>query len=171
MFPFAWLFGCVPGPLWAKKNGVLWHGIRSFRRAPPELAPPPRGTTGEFLAQILDLATPPPRLYDCLIRRGSEAMGWTNGQGGNVGGACDAGRGRCRDLAMWCEQAATACAPVALCSRVSSLVRVTLELNYYTNWFHQTVHALSARLCKMRHYTNVIRCSLKIPPSKPSPGV
>ena len=35
---------------------------RRFGRAPPNLAPTPRGTTGEFLAQNLDLARAPPRL-------------------------------------------------------------------------------------------------------------
>ena len=30
--------------------------------APPDLAPLPRGATGEFLAQNLDVARPPPRL-------------------------------------------------------------------------------------------------------------
>ena len=44
------------------KKAVLGHKIRSFGRAPPDLAPPPRGATGEFLAQNLDLARPPPRL-------------------------------------------------------------------------------------------------------------
>ena len=44
------------------KKAVLGHKMRSFGRAPPDLAPPPRGATGEFLAQNLDLARPPPRL-------------------------------------------------------------------------------------------------------------
>ena len=43
------------------KKAVLGHKMHSFGRAPPDLAPPPRGTTGEFLAQNLDLASPPPR--------------------------------------------------------------------------------------------------------------
>ena len=38
------------------KKDVLGHKMRSFQRAPPDLAPPPRGATGEFLAQNLDLA-------------------------------------------------------------------------------------------------------------------
>ena len=45
-----------------------------------------------------------------------------------------------------------------------------LELNYCTKLFHQTVHALRAKSCKPRRYTNVVYCSLKIPPSKLSPG-
>ena len=44
------------------KKAVLGHKMRSFGKAPPVLAPPPRGATGEFLAQNLDLARPPPRL-------------------------------------------------------------------------------------------------------------
>ena len=46
------------------KKAVLGHKMPSFGRAPPYLAPPPRGATGEFLAENLDLARPPPRLYD-----------------------------------------------------------------------------------------------------------
>ena len=44
------------------KKVVLGHEMRNFGRAPPNLAQPPRGPTGEFLAQNLDLARPPPRL-------------------------------------------------------------------------------------------------------------
>ena len=43
------------------------------------------------------------------------------------------------------------------------------NVNYFATLFHQTVHALSARSCKIRRYTNVVCCSLKIPPSKLSP--
>ena len=46
------------------KKAVLLHKMRSFGRAPPDLAPPPRGATGEFLAQNLDLARAPPTLKD-----------------------------------------------------------------------------------------------------------
>ena len=49
------------GCFWLKK-AVLGHKMRSFGRAPPHLAPPPRGATGEFLAQNLDLGRPPARL-------------------------------------------------------------------------------------------------------------
>ena len=49
--------GCF-GP----KKAVLGYKIRSFGRAPPDLAPPPRGATGEFLPQKLDLARAPPGL-------------------------------------------------------------------------------------------------------------
>ena len=51
------------GCFWPKK-AVLGHKMRSFGRAPPDLAPPLRGATGEFLAENLDLARPPPRLQD-----------------------------------------------------------------------------------------------------------
>ena len=51
-------FGGHFGP----KKAVLGHKMRSFGRAPPDLAPPPRAATGEFLAQNLDLARPPPGL-------------------------------------------------------------------------------------------------------------
>ena len=44
------------------KRAFLGHKMRSFGRAPPDLAPTPRAATGEFLAQNLDLARPPPRL-------------------------------------------------------------------------------------------------------------
>ena len=44
------------------KKAILGNKMRSFGRAPPNLAPPPWGATGEFLAQNLDLAKPPPRL-------------------------------------------------------------------------------------------------------------
>ena len=43
------------------KKAVLGHKMRSFGRAPPDLAPSPRGATDDFLAQILDLARAPPR--------------------------------------------------------------------------------------------------------------
>ena len=46
------------------KKAVLGHNMRSFGRAPPDLAPPPRGANAEFLALNLDLARPPPRLLD-----------------------------------------------------------------------------------------------------------
>ena len=54
-------FDWVSGPFWAKK-AVLGHKMRSFGRAPPDVAPPPQGATGEVLAQNLDLTRPPPRL-------------------------------------------------------------------------------------------------------------
>ena len=60
-FPSFGRFDWVSGPFGAKK-AVLGHKMRRFGRAPPDLAPPPRGATGEFLAQNLDLARPPPRL-------------------------------------------------------------------------------------------------------------
>ena len=71
---------------------------------------------------------------------------WVNG------GAPDAARARRGDLAVWPDQAAAASAPSGL-----SLVRDILELNYCTKFFHQTVHALSARLCKTRRNIGVSR--------------
>ena len=44
------------------KKAVLGHEMRSFGRAPTDLARPPWGATGEFLAENLDLARAPPRL-------------------------------------------------------------------------------------------------------------
>ena len=55
---FEWL----SGPFWAEKKAVLGHKMRSFRRAPADLVPLPRGATGEFLAENLDLARAPPRV-------------------------------------------------------------------------------------------------------------
>ena len=43
------------------KKAVLGHKMRSFGRA-PHLAPLPRGTTADLLAENLDLARPPPRV-------------------------------------------------------------------------------------------------------------
>ena len=54
---FDWVSGCF-GP----KKAVLGHQMHSFGRAPPNLAPPPRGANAEFLAENLDLARAPPRL-------------------------------------------------------------------------------------------------------------
>ena len=48
------------------KKAVFGAKLRRFERAPPDLAPRPRGATGEFLAQTVDLAKPPPRLKDRL---------------------------------------------------------------------------------------------------------
>ena len=50
------------GGYFGRKMVVSGPKLRSFGRAPPDLAPPPRAATGEFLAQNLDLARPPPRL-------------------------------------------------------------------------------------------------------------
>ena len=51
-------FGGRFGP----KKAVLGHKMCSFGRAPPDLAPPPRAATGEFLAENLNLARATPRL-------------------------------------------------------------------------------------------------------------
>ena len=58
--------GVSPG-FWGcfgRKMAVFGPKLRRFGRAPPDLAPPPRAATGEFLAQNLDLARPPPELQD-----------------------------------------------------------------------------------------------------------
>ena len=44
------------------ERAALGHKMRTFGRAPPDLAPPPRGATAKFMAENLDLARPPPRL-------------------------------------------------------------------------------------------------------------
>ena len=49
------------GPFGPKK-AVLGYKMRIFGGAPPDLAPPPRGATGEFLAENLDLPRAPPGL-------------------------------------------------------------------------------------------------------------
>ena len=56
--------GVLPGfgGYFGRKKAVFGPKLRRFGRAPPDLAPPPRGATGEFLAQNLDLARPEPRL-------------------------------------------------------------------------------------------------------------
>ena len=56
--------GVLPGfgGCFGRKVGVFGAELRRFGRAPPDLAPTTRAGTGEFLAQNLDLARPPPRL-------------------------------------------------------------------------------------------------------------
>ena len=44
------------------KKAALGHKMRNFGRAPPDLALPPRGATGEYFAQNLDFAAAPPTL-------------------------------------------------------------------------------------------------------------
>ena len=51
------------GYFW-RKMAVFGPKLRRFGRAPPHLAPQPRAATGDFFAQNLDLAKPPPRLWD-----------------------------------------------------------------------------------------------------------
>ena len=58
--------GVLPG-FWGyfgRKMALFGPKLRRFGRAPPDLAPPPRAATSEFLAQNLDLARAPPRLPD-----------------------------------------------------------------------------------------------------------
>ena len=50
------------GGYFGRKMAVFGPKLRRFGRAPPDLAPPPRAATAEFLAKNLDLARPPPRL-------------------------------------------------------------------------------------------------------------
>ena len=52
------------------------------------MAPPPRAATGEFLAQNLHLARPPPRLQDAYMGKRSEALGRSNGQNGKETCCC-----------------------------------------------------------------------------------
>ena len=61
---------------------VFGPKLRTFGRAPPDLAPTPRAATGEFLAQNLDLARAPPRLQDGYMGKRSEALGRSNGKNG-----------------------------------------------------------------------------------------
>ena len=58
--------GVSPG-FWGcfgRKMAVFGPKLRRFGRAPPDLAPPPRAATAEFLAINLDLARAPPGLQD-----------------------------------------------------------------------------------------------------------
>ena len=65
-----------------RKMAVFGPKLRSFGRAPPDLAPTPRAATGEFVAQNLDSARAPPRLQDGYMGKRSEALGRSNGQNG-----------------------------------------------------------------------------------------
>ena len=76
---FDWLWG----QFWAKKSLFWGHTMRDFGKAPPDLARPPRGATSRFLAQNLDLARAPPRLYDSYSTIEPEAFERSNGQIGN----------------------------------------------------------------------------------------
>ena len=58
--------GVLPG-FWGyfgRKMAVFGPKLRRFGRAPLDLAPTPQAATGNFLAQNLDLARPPPRRQD-----------------------------------------------------------------------------------------------------------
>ena len=59
---------------------VFGPKLGRFGRAAPDLAPPPRAATGDFVAQNLDLARPPPGLRDGESRVEPRAMRWSNGQ-------------------------------------------------------------------------------------------
>ena len=61
------------GGRFGRENAVFGPKLRRFGRAPPDLAPPPRAATDEFLAQNLDLARAPPMLQDGYMGKRSEA--------------------------------------------------------------------------------------------------
>ena len=76
--------GVSPG-FWGcfgRKMAVFGPKLRRFGRAPPDLAPPPRAATAEFLAINLDLARAPPGLQDGQSRVEPGAMRRSNGQNG-----------------------------------------------------------------------------------------
>ena len=68
------------GGCFGRKMAVFGPKLRGFGRAPPNLAPPPRAATGEFMAQNLDSARPPPGLQDGYMGKTSEALGRSNGE-------------------------------------------------------------------------------------------
>ena len=70
------------GGSFGRKMAVFGPKVCRFGRAPPDLAPPPRAATGEFVAQNLDLARAQPRLQDGYMGKRSEALGRSNGQNG-----------------------------------------------------------------------------------------
>ena len=70
-------------PFWPNK-AVLGHEVCSFGRVPPHLSPLPLGTNGECLAHNVHLARAPSGVQDDEVKEGSEAMGRSNGQNGNV---------------------------------------------------------------------------------------
>ena len=74
--------GALPGfsGYFGRKRAVFGPKLRRFGRAPPDLAPPPPGATGEFLAQNLDLTRSPPGLQDGESRVEPGAMRPGNGQ-------------------------------------------------------------------------------------------
>ena len=77
-------FGCLApllGLFWAK-NGCFWPKTAQIWEGTSRLGATARAATGEFLAQNLDLARPPPRLQDGYMGKRSEALGQSNGQNG-----------------------------------------------------------------------------------------
>ena len=70
------------GVYFGRKMAVFGPKLRRFGRAPPNVAPPHRAATGEFLAQNLDLARPPPRLQGGYVGKRSESLGRGRGQNG-----------------------------------------------------------------------------------------
>ena len=81
---FSLRLGVLPGfgGSFGRKMDVFGPKVCRFGRAPPDLAPPPRAATGEFVAQNLDLARAQPRLQDGYMGKRSEALGRSNGQNG-----------------------------------------------------------------------------------------
>ena len=82
--------GVLPGfgGCFGRKMAVFGPKLRRFGRAQPDLAPTPRAATGEFLAQNLDLARPPPMLQDGYMGKRSEELGRSNGQNGTETCCC-----------------------------------------------------------------------------------
>ena len=79
---------CGFGGCFGRKMVVFGPKLRRFGRAPPDLAPPPRAATGEFVAQTLDVARPPPRLQDGYMGKRPEALGRSNGANGKETCCC-----------------------------------------------------------------------------------
>ena len=130
----------------------------------------------KYLAVIHNQAVRVCELYELYLGTGNNPrsmpswFGLCSIMGGSTRhGACMV-RARRGDLAVQLDQAAATYALGIPYLGGLSLVRDTLELNYCSDLFHRTVHASSARSCNTRHYTNVVSYSLKIPPSKRSPG-
>ena len=60
--------GVLPrfGGYFGREMAIFGPNLRRFGRVPPNMAPTPVGATGNFLAQNLDFARPPPITRPCL---------------------------------------------------------------------------------------------------------